>query len=268
MVPSETGVVGSLVITAGHIDVIVLRECGIDDVVVHRDGLLVDQCRRGIEGVGHLLPAFLEKSGILRGLHEDVPDHIGTVSVTRTKGLVFGEITLGSPRSVIVGVTNGCDVVPRTEEVVGVIDEVESHLRLQVDRLSAIGAALGGDEDHAVGGAGTVESGGTGILEDLHGLNILGVDVVEPIADLSVDDDERRSGAIEVGTSAEDDCRHAAGITGVGRHLESRDGAGERLGGIGVDADGKLLVVYLGDGVGQLRALLLTAVPGDHHLVE
>ena len=42
---------------------------------------------------------------------------------------------------------------------------------------SALATLDGGDDDHTVGTTGTVDSGGRGILQDIHRLDIGGVDI-------------------------------------------------------------------------------------------
>ena len=66
----------------------------------------------------------------------------------------------------------------------------DSGLGLETDLGLGFGAALGGDEDHAVCAAHTVEGGGGGILEDAERSDVLGIDEIH-VAFHSVHQHER-----------------------------------------------------------------------------
>ena len=75
------------------------------------------------------------------------------------------------------------DSNPYIQPLVGIMNVVGNngpavhHKRAAiVDNGSALGSALGSDEDHAEGPPGTIYSGGRCILEHRHALNILRVD--------------------------------------------------------------------------------------------
>ena len=65
----------------------------------------------------------------------------------------------------------------------GLGDGAQAHEAGEADVGSLVpGALLGGDEDDTVGCAGTVDGCGGGVLQDLHGLDVVGGEVCDCIA--------------------------------------------------------------------------------------
>ena len=83
------------------------------------------------------------------------------------------------------------------------------------DARVAFAAILGGDDDHAVGGTGSIDGARCGVLQDVHRLDVARVDVVD-VAELHAVHDVKR-GVVSVGADAADEdalpgSRLAAGL--------------------------------------------------------
>ena len=87
------------------------------------------------------------------------------------------------------------DVFACVEQVRHLAELLQRMLEVVEDAAfpAGVGSGLGGDEHYAVTGLDTVDCGRGGILEDLHGLDVVGVEVVDRI-DLEAVDDYERSG--------------------------------------------------------------------------
>ena len=191
IVEAQRRIVRTLIVTSLKVNRIVLAECRSVDVHVFEHEFLEDELV-AIYGVGHGLPAFVEQERqVVRILHHTpvggihlVPiggSAVGIeVDVTGTVGLHACQCTqVGSTITgcTLVGLAHPEDVVFRTEEVVIVVEVVETELGTHVDGTVPFLATLGGHENHTVGGTRTVDGGCTGILHHFHGFDVGGVDV-------------------------------------------------------------------------------------------
>ena len=145
---------------------------------------------------------------------------------------------------------------------------LEAHVGVEGDGglLLADLALAGGHEYDAVGGAGTVDGGGSRILEDVDGLDIGRVEVIQIAAGHTVDDDERVGVAVGAETADGDvvaGTRHTAGLDDIhtrDRAVESAEGVGGVL----------LLDVFTGNINSGTREefLLLGTITDDDGLFE
>ena len=112
----------------------------------------------------------------------------------------------------------------------------EAGRRLEIDGdvgpgIGGVGAALGRDDDDAVGAAGTVDSRGRRVLQDGYGFNVGRVDVAEGghgVHD-TVDNDQRIVGGGDGTGAADTDHGVGAGLTVGGRNFHTGDTALEGL---------------------------------------
>ena len=79
--------------------------------------------------------------------------------------------------------------------------DIGAYLGFEVNFTIACFASLGGDQQYAVVGTGSIDSSRTSVLHHLHLLDVLGVDVTEVTTHLTIDDDEGRALACEARTS-------------------------------------------------------------------
>ena len=244
-------------------------------------------------GVGHGLPALIEEelevvAVLIQAIgrtcvlvpvewRDAVLIEVGAsrtvADVTRQRGLigVAYELTAGvgeDLRGALDGHALHADVVLRAEELVEVVEVVGTDLSLEADLTEASLTALGGDEDHPVIGTSTVDSRSPSVLHDLHGLDVLGVDVIQTAAHLTVDDDQRRARAVEVGPPTQYEGRCRTWATGGLLDTEPRDSTREGLCGVGEEPLLETLVAYGSYGVGHLATQLTTAIGCDDHLIR
>ena len=142
--------------------------------------------------------------------------------------------------------------------------------RVVLDLYLAFLALLGGDEHHAAGSARTIDGGGT-VLEEVDGLDIVGVDqtqVADAFRSNAVDDDKRFGGVDRRSTAQVHAPALVAGSGGRTRDvhtghltLKSLEGRGE------IALLLESLCVDNGHGA-RKRFLLGGAVADDHNLVE
>jgi hypothetical protein len=127
-------------------------------------------------------------------------------------------------------------------------------------------AASRPDDDHAVGCLRAVLRGGGGILQHVHRLDVVGVEIGVLAQVHPVDDVERRDAAADEILSANDDLRGPARLAGTG-HVHAGDPAAQRL----FDRRHRLVAQRLtrdiGDGVRDV-APRLRRVTDDHLLGE
>ena len=150
-------------------------------------------------------------------------------------------------RRVVLGVVGpghpvqrfGFGIVRQRVVVIGEVGETGAGLEVG-GQLPGL-AFLGGDQDHTVGGAGTVEGSRGGVLQDGDGLDIARVEEVHRAGgDVSggivttggryaVDDVERLVAGIEGAETTDGDVGLGTGLAGVGGYLYARRLAGEDL---------------------------------------
>ena len=294
-VVTDGGIVGTLVVAALEVHAVVLREGRRLEVQVGHGLALPEHHLAAIDRVHHFAPARVGEEGgigaggivkhtpegavvhaaVERGLAVAVIIKVaGTVRLDACEGAHRGETAPGAVGefrhfgAALVGHTHVPEVLVGREELVRRIEIVRGELRAHVDGAVAFLAALGGHEDHAVRRTGTVDGGCTGVLEDFDGLDVVRVDVAEAGTLGTVDDDERGTGTVEVGTAAENHRRGGARVTGGLPDGEAGDGTGESLGRVRMHTGGEDVLLDGGDGVRHLRAELAAAVGGDHRFFE
>ena len=128
-------------------------------------------------------------------------------------------------------------------------------------------AGLGGDEDDAVTCLRTVDGGGGGILQDLHGLDHGRIEVLDVVHLQTVHDEERSDGAGVRGVAADTDGCTFTRSTG---RVDDLHTGGLALEGGGSVGRGAVLQVVRTDGshgTGQVT-LPLHAVTDDHGLFQ
>ena len=294
-VVTDGGIVGTLVVAALEVHAVVLREGRGLEVQVGHGLALPEHHLAAIDRVHHFAPARVGKEGGIGagGVVEHTPEGAvahaaverglavaviikvaGTVRLDTGEGAHRGETAPGAVGELrhfgaaLVGHTHVPEVLVGREELVRRIEVVGGELRAHVDGAVAFLAALGGHEDHAVRRTGTVDGGRTGVLEDFDGLDVVRVDVTEAGTLGTVDDDERGTGPVEVGTAAENHRRGGARVTGGLPDGEAGNGTGEGLGRVRMHTGGEDVLLDGGDGVRHLRAELAAAVGGNHRLFE
>ena len=177
------------------------------------------------------------------------------------QGVLVG---VSQPVGVGLEIPVGVEVI---EAVTAVLDEV-LHVLLGVHHLGHVVQALGGqlvgvadpafalaaagrDHDHAVTGFGTVDGGGSTILQDFHRFNIVRVDTRDGVGTATVHDVERVGGTVG-GDTTNLDARRGARTGGAGEHLDT---GGLALEGGFRRGDGTVLDIlglHLGDRTGHV----------------
>ena len=147
--------------------------------------------------------------------------------------------------------------------------------RLEVD-ISVVGnlcgCALytlhGGDDDHTIGTAATVDSGGGGILEDIHRLDVGGVDIRELSHERNtVEHDERVVGSAERALSTDTNLHFGARFRRSLRHEHTCHTALESLRRVGGGNLIQFLTVHI-DHRTRDGLTALSTITDDDHLVE
>ena len=141
------------------------------------------------------------------------------------------------------------------------IGEIVVHVGL------SLGALLGGHEHHAVGGAGTVNGTGSGILEHFDGLDITGIQVIDAAGDGHAVHNINRVGGVDGTHTADADTGTGARLTGSGR---DRNAGGEALEGVVHPCGGRYaqrLGIHFGNGRRDHRFFLDT-VADDHGFLQ
>ena len=158
----------------------------------------------------------------------------------------------------------------------GIVPQVQlgGHLRqrglLPDAQAGAVAARLvGGDEDDAVRAAGTVDGRCARVLQDLHGDDVLRVDLgeVTGIAEgEAVHDQERSVGTVHGGVTSHAHDGRRARFLGVVGHLDARHAAlhegFDGVGGLGGQVFGR----QGGDGTGEVALLHAAVTDGDRLL--
>ena len=150
--------------------------------------------------------------------------------------------------------------------------DLVGHLReAGLDAQADLGVAglpgLGGDEDHAVGGTRTVDGCRRGILQDLHGGNVVGREKFDVVHRHTIHDIQRVVAAVERGSATHADVQVAAGLAG---RLDDADAGRLALHGLRGREDRTVLDVVGRHGRygGGDIAALDGAVTDDHDFVQ
>ena len=180
-------------------------------------------------------------------------------------GLV-GELAVGALEAPALGPA-GEDIVSghevRTLEPLG-----SGHIAGILDRGRhfALGVA-GGDDDDAVGTAGTVNSGRGAILQHVDGLDVLRSDRGKGARD-AVHEDERSGRAVQGGSTAEHHGGGSGRITGRDGDLQAGDLALDELAGVDDRALRELVGLHALHGGRDVGLFLGTVADGDGFLQE
>lgn len=183
-------------------------------------------------------------------------------------GLAQQVVVLAVGQSDLLFVLDALGGVHQVPVAVGDLRETELHAVVD-DRMVVHAAALGGDDHHAVGRAGSVDRGRGGVLEYREVLDVGRVDHVEVRAGdhHAVEDEERFGARVDRVRTADGHDGRLAGLTRVGEYREARDLTLQRLVKCGrrgafdlFGLDGRY---RSGDG-----ALLAHAVGDDDHILE
>ena len=292
-VVADGGIVAPLVVAALEIYAVVLGESRALDIDIGHGLALPEDERISGNGVHHGSPVRIgQERGVLSvRVIIDTPEgtavfaavqHVaggvpiqvaGAVGLLTGQGAGVGGAHLGSVRKrnilrgTLVGHSHIIKIVGRVQELIGVLLEVGGEFGPHADGTVTFLTPLGGNEDNAVGGTGTVDGGGTGILENFHGFDVGGIQVRHAALG-AVHNHQGTSAAAHGGTAAEDDGGTGTGVTGSLLDTQTGHGTGQGLGRIGVHTGGKGLFLDGGDGVGHLGAKLAAAVGGYHRLVQ
>ena len=132
---------------------------------------------------------------------------------------------------------------------------------------TALGALLGGYQHNAVGGAGTVNSTGGGVLEHLDGFDIAGIQVVDTAGDGHAVHNVNRVGGVDGTHTTDADAGAGARLTGSGSNGNT---GGKALEGVIHTRRSRYtqrLGVHFGDSRGNDRFFLYT-VADDHGLFQ
>ena len=99
---------------------------------------------------------------------------------------------------------------------------VQTHSSLETDLGCSGTSLLGGDENYTVGGSCAVDGRGSGILENVHRLDVLRVDVLKArLAKHPIDHNQWGTASVPVRAATERDARCGVRTTGVVSHLQS-----------------------------------------------
>ena len=242
------------VVGAGHADIVVLDAGGTVHLI-----LPVQQAHLGVAGgigMGALEivadiaePAVVVVDGVGAGT-----GRAGDLEVGHTGGVVVGDAA-GRILGQVVGVhladgplhpLRGGEHVDLLLEGGDTVGGGEVHARF------ALLALAGGDDDDAVGTAGAVDGGGSGVLEDFDGGDIIRVEALHVALGHAVDHVERVVAGADGGGTADADLGIGARL-GVGDlDIDTGELALEGLFGTGHRAVVDGGVVHLGDGRGQV----------------
>ena len=173
----------------------------------------------------------------------------------------------------ILGLTSGTHhlVVQRgelrgVEQRQGALQLIEPVGHFQIQVVAFLRASLGGDDNHTVGTARTVDGRGRGILEDVDALHVVHVDHVQRHIGRHTVDNQKRVAVVN-GTDASDFHTHVAARGPARNYLQT---GGPTLQG-GSEARRRLTGQIFG---GDLRdssrqvAFLLDTISNDYNLVE
>ena len=256
-------VAGSRLVEQGDADVLAQGHTVIIGLVeTAADGTLVGKIAAGHAVIDPAVAAgdidvMLDDGGVLveDGAHPIGPFPEG-IGVVVDGGVARVELALVHHDGILGGVEHG-GLAPGILHAVG---------EVVVDDGLAFGAGLGGHEDHAVGRAGAIDGGGSGVLEDVDALDVAGVDVVDAAGRHPVHDVER--GRVVDGADTADDDR-GAGARGAGvlGDLDTGGHALEHVVHPVLGLDLQVIGGHRGDG-GRHHGLFLDTVADDHGFLE
>ena len=189
----------------------------------------------------------------------------GTLDITVRLGMGVGGGSAVQDRLVVDSLIVGLVELLRIRSVVQ-LQGVRVHAPLGIERdLRVTGlAALGGDHDHTVRAAGTVQRVGSGIFEDGHRLDIGGVDEVQVTVVRHAVHDNKRGRIGGIGTdTADGDGRGTAQLAGGVVDLDTGHAACQGLGSVGDLCLGQLFGLHHARRTGEGLAFHLTE--GDDH---
>ena len=228
---------------------------------------------------------IVEHIGVIPGVVARIrgtrtPDHIAAVQEI-APGTILG-------RGIVVEHIAVVGIEPSLAELVLDVRDAEDAARLEGTVIGhlhgfVLFAALGGDDDGAIAGAGTVEGRGGSALEDGDGLNVLGVDVgglvtkVNGIVQALVAHGAvghrnsvhhiERGVAREGGIAADNDLLGSSGAAGGG-NLHARHLAGKAGHGVGSVSFEDFLGTDRGGRIAEGLFLAGHAGRGDDHFVQ
>ena len=260
-VPLLDGVVGGDVEPLEEL-VIGVDLCGqtlIDILLAHEDTVVVEVVEGGEEVA--LVVAALEGDAVLlapAGLERRlVPVVVNAVVAVGIQQVLIEVADVG----LVVDVFLGAEDLGLLAEGLQGEAAVVGH-----GRVSFL-AGLGGDEDDAVTCLRTVDGGGGGILEDLHGLDHGRIEVLDVVHLQAVHDEERSDVAGVGGVTADTDISTGTRSTGGVDDLDTGGLALEGGGGIRRGTVLQVVRTYGSHGAGQVT-LPLHAVTDDHGLFQ
>ena len=192
---------------------------------------------------------------------EDFLLPVGTLAIGVRIGVAGSrtavDVALVDEERVLAGVQH-VSFPPRAGNAVG---------EVVVDVSLALGTLLGGHEDDAVRGARTIDSAGSSVLQDLDGLDVGRVEVIDTAGDRHAVHDVDRVGGVDGADTADADAGRGARLTGSGRDGHAGGQALEGVVHAGRGGDGESIRIDLGDGRGH-HGFLLDTVTDDHGLFE
>ena len=152
--------------------------------------------------------------------------------------------------------------------VFGNAADAETVVDTDVEGKPLAAALLGGDEHHAVGGAGTVQGGGSRVLQDGDRLDVIGVDVGDRSVERNAVHHIERSAVGVDGTETTDtDAAGGTRLAGCRGELHAGGNTFEGVGGIGHRADFQLLAVERSGRSGEVF-LVDRTVGNDHKFFQ
>ena len=192
------------------------------------------------------------------------------------QGILIG---IGQPVGVGLEIPVGVEIL---DIVAAVLDEV-LHVLLGIHHLGHVVQALGGqligvadlaftltaaggDHDDTVTGLGTVDGGGSTVLEDFHGLDVVGVDTGDGVGAPAIHHIQG-IGRTVGGDTADLDARGSARTGGIGEHLDTGRLALESGFRRGDRTVLDVLGFHLGDGARDI-GFLLDAVTHDNRFLD
>ena len=152
-------------------------------------------------------------------------------------------------------------------EFLGRVRDTEVERGVDLGHAVGVGAALGGDDHHTVGGAGTINGGRGGIFQHVNALDIVGVDIVQRAHVHAVHDVERLR-IVEGADTADHDAGAGAGGATVGNDVNAGDLALEGLADGGVARGVELVRGDIGHSAGQVGLALNTVADNDHFVEQ
>ena len=140
------------------------------------------------------------------------------------------------------------------------------HAGVKVHFYLTILAALGGDDDNTVGGAATVNGSGSGVFQDLDGLDVVTVEFMHAGLGGDTVDDVQRVVVVE-GSHTTDPDGGSAGRATVRTDIHSGNTALQGFDGVVLVLFGQIVGVHRGDGTGEI-GLALDRITGYHHFIQ